>query len=220
MLVAALLGWLAVVSLSVVWFRSLGRLRSNLNRGIHELRRPLQHAFLLSSGSNSQGHALAGAMERALASLDDLDSVVNRCNLPPDLRPVDVRRVMEGCLELHLGISQFEQPLLRWDAQATQVLGNPDRLRRIFDNLIENAVVHGADPVWIRADQDARSLRVAVGNAAADSDPSKRGLTSGWSHGHGLGIVRELVGEHGGRLVCRQSRTGYEAVVELPLLGA
>jgi signal transduction histidine kinase len=218
--VAVLSGWLAAAALSIAWFCSLRRFRLALNKCIHEMRRPLQQAFLLSPGRGNSEHALAGAMERTLAALDDLDARANNRSLPLERRPVDVRRVVEGCLDLRQGVSMSERPYLRWNAHRSKVLGDPDRLRRVFDNLIENAAKHGSPPIWISADGDARSLRVAVGNAPGISDHSGAPASEsipGRANGHGLDIVRDLVGEHGGRLKCRQHPAGYEAVVELPV---
>lgn len=113
-----------------------------------------------------------------------------------------------------------ERPHLRWNAHRSKVLGDPDDLRRVFDNLIENAAKHGSPPIWISADGDSQSLRVAVGNATGVSDRfGNSGSESNprRANGHGLDIVRDLVGEHGGRLRCRQRPAGYEAVVELPV---
>lgn len=220
MSVAVLSGWLAAAALSIAWFCSLRRLRLALNKCIHEMRRPLQQAFLLSSDRSNSDDALAGAMERTLAALDDLDARANNRSLPLERRPVDVRRVVEGCLELRQGVSMSERPHLRWNAHRSKVLGDPDDLRRVFDNLIENAAKHGSPPIWISADGDSQSLRVAVGNATGVSDRfGNSGSESNprRANGHGLDIVRDLVGEHGGRLRCRQRPAGYEAVVELPV---
>lgn len=194
----------------------LRRLAQQVNHGLHELRRPLQQAFLAAPGTGA-GSSVESALERALTALDLLDAAANRRRPPTRRLQVDVRQIVEGCLEMRAHGVAVDRPLLRWGAADSRVVGDPDRLRSVFDNLIENALVHGRPPVWISASGTRHSLRVSVGNASPgpDRSPSARRSCSGG--GHGLRIVRDLVAEHGGRFESRQRSRGFEAVVELPL---
>jgi signal transduction histidine kinase len=194
----------------------LWQLKRQVNRGLHELRRPLQQAFLAAPGTGT-GPQIEAALERALTALDLLDAAANSRRPPTRRLQVDVRQIVEGCLEMRQHSAAAERPLVRWGATDSRVVGDPDRLRSVFDNLIENALVHGRPPVWISASDTRRSLRVSVGNASTRPDRNSYARPSRPGGGHGLRIVRDFVAEHGGRFESRQRSRGYEAVVELPL---
>ncbi|MFM8527793.1 MAG: sensor histidine kinase [bacterium] len=215
-LTAAVSVSILAAGLALGWGYGLRRLKRQVNRGLHELRRPLQQAFLAAPDAGA-GSPVEAALERSLAALDLLDAAANSRRPPIRRLPVDLRQIVEGCLELRRHGPTVEQPLLRWGATSNLVVGDPDRLRSVFDNLIENALVHGRPPVWISASGTRHSLRVSVGNAHPGPDRGSHARPPRPGGGHGLRIVRDLVAEHGGRFESRHRSEGYEAVVELPL---
>jgi len=106
--------------------------------------------------------------------------------------------------------------------------GDRDKLRRVLDNLLKNAIEaidHGPGTVVVEAQAIDEILRLAIGDSGsgvpADVDPfglfetTKRGGT-----GLGLPVCRQIIEAHGGRitLVSRASG-GAEAVIELPFAG-
>ena len=109
--------------------------------------------------------------------------------------------------------------------------GDPDQLRRLFGNLIKNALEAskpGDGPVEIEARKHQSLARVLVRDcgtgipAKLDGAQLLRSLGTTKPQGSGLGlpIAQKIVHEHGGtlRLEPREGR-GAQAVVELPLSG-
>ena len=110
--------------------------------------------------------------------------------------------------------------------------GDPDQLRRVFGNLIKNALEAskpGDGPVEIEARKSGGKARVLVRDRGAgiparlDGAQLLRSLGTTKPQGSGLGlpIAQKIVHEHGGTLLLepREGR-GAQAVVELPLSGA
>lgn len=97
-------------------------------------------------------------------------------------------------------------PLLRCDA----VL-----LVQLLDNLLDNALRHGGEPVEIRARADADSLRLCV----LDSGSGMPGqVLPGTQSGLGLTLCQAIARVHGGQLTWRQRRQGGTSVeCRLPL---
>lgn len=110
--------------------------------------------------------------------------------------------------------------------------GDEAALRRVFQNLIGNAVKYGADAGWVgvRARRTGNSLEVSVsdrgiGIAAADQphifDPFYRapGVVAAQIQGAGLGLslVKRIVEAHGGRVAVKSAPgEGSTFTVSLP----
>jgi signal transduction histidine kinase len=115
------------------------------------------------------------------------------------------------------------------------VLGDDAALRRVFQNLVGNAIKYGASGGWIglRAQASGREVRISVsdrgiGIPAAEHarifEPFYRApdVTSAQIHGAGLGLslVKRIVEAHGGRIAVRsEPGQGSEFVVYLPAAG-
>ena len=205
-----------------------GRRRSALNEALHELRRPLQ-AVALAAGPRLGGSAGAGEpIELAAAALERLDREINGGPLAPTLGPVDAAalarsavarwqarvRIAEGSLEL------------RWNAGEALVSGDRNALAQALDNLIVNAIEHGGPTIVVAGRLLEGRLRIAVVDSGRATRPRSRrnspaqviARLSGRHHrGHGLGVVRRVAADHGGRFALRRSERGSLAVLELPL---
>ena len=113
-----------------------------------------------------------------------------------------------------------------------QVLGDADRLKQVFLNLVENAIKHTPDGGWVSIDcdpQDAKTVRIAVsdtglGIPAEDLphvferfyrvDKSRTRVSGG--AGLGLSIAQSIVHTHGGQMSVRSTPgkgTTFEVVL-------
>ena len=214
------------VALSVASVLAGGRMRrlrrrARLNRGLHELRRPLQALALeRQAGPRSQ------PLELALAALSDLDEEINDGRASVRRRPVACRAMVESAIERWRGpAARAECAItLSWRAGDATVLADPTRIARALDNLLANAIEHGGLQVRIGVDLRARGVRIAIANGVAPSDSGVRSLTlpgdgarRDHHRGHGLAIISEIAAEHDGRFALRRDPGGALAVLELPL---
>jgi signal transduction histidine kinase len=172
----------------------------------------------------------AGRMERMIAQLLDLTRLRVGQGIAVAPAPADLgalaRSVVEGVREAAPGAE------LRLEVDGDGALeGDPDRLEQVLENLVGNAVQHGAPgvPVDVRLDgRDAGRVRLEVRNGGAMPpdllgslfEPFRtRGATRSSRAGLGLGlyISRRLVEAHGGALEVRSSEhEGTAFTVTLP----
>jgi signal transduction histidine kinase len=192
------------------------RQRRALNRALHELRRPLQ-ALALAPGSSGHGsHGTApGALELALVALDDLDVAINGTRPALSRRPVAARPLVSGALDRWRGVAAMRERslALEWGAGEAVVMADPARLAQALDNLLANAIEHGALRVLVRGSRAAGRLRISVTTAAGP--PARR--NGGPRRGHGLAVVRTVAAAHLGRFSLRRSEREVTATLELPL---
>ena len=102
---------------------------------------------------------------------------------------------------------------------------DPTRVRQMLENLITNALLHGAPPVTVRMEKAGESAEIAITDAGGGVLPTmhdhlfERFATSS-STGTGLGLylVRELARAHGGDATYRTSDQAF--VLSLPLVSA
>jgi signal transduction histidine kinase len=190
------------------------RRRAALNRGLHELRRPLQALVLSSGPAHGPG---SHAVRVALAALDDLDREINGMPRRFSPRPVACRAVVQPAVERWRAIAAAARRslILRWRAGSAVVMADPDRLAQALDNLLDNALGHGGLRVCVDASVCAGGVRIEV----RDSGRATRRRTGSRDprHGHGLRIVSAVAAEHGGSFEIRQSPDGTVAILELPL---
>ncbi len=119
------------------------------------------------------------------------------------------------------------------DDDAT-VSGDPDSLRRLLQNLVENAVAYtppgGTVTVTTSADAETCRVRVAdtgIGISPADlphiferffrADPARAVVDSSGGSGLGLSIVQSIAGSHGGTVTAESTLgEGSEFILTLP----
>jgi signal transduction histidine kinase len=194
--------------------------RVELNRALHELRRPLQVIALAPEGPLRPGTgAVPGPMELALAALDDLDSAVNGTRPLSARRPVLARPLVSSALERWGGHAARSRRSLSldWRAGPAVVMADPARIAQALDNLLANAIEHGGLRVRLEASVCPAGLRIAVVGPAGV--PARRAPDP--RRGHGLEVVRRIALAHGGRFQLRHDRAGsLAAVLELPLAPA
>jgi len=204
-----------------------GRRRSSLNEAIHELRRPLQALALSLPGDSGRAEAMGSALQMAAAAVDRLDREVNGglAELAPE--PVVLRSIVESAIERwRVRVGAEGRPLrLRWSAGAVELRGHEIELTQAVDNLISNALEHGAGEVAVDVRREGDLISVEVcddgGSVRAMRRRRLRGRARGARrrHGHGLRIVRRVAARHGGGFRLRRSRDGTRAELTLPLAG-
>jgi signal transduction histidine kinase len=115
------------------------------------------------------------------------------------------------------------------------VLGDEPALRRVFQNLLDNAIKYGASGGWVlvRARAAGSQMLVTVADRGIGIDPSEQArifepfyragdVVAAQMQGAGLGLslVQRIVVAHGGRVTVKSTpRHGSEFTVELPIAG-
>ncbi|HKV56478.1 MAG TPA: HAMP domain-containing sensor histidine kinase [Candidatus Binataceae bacterium] len=207
----------------------------------HELRTPL--AVLRTGLEVVLGHE-RGAGEYAEAIGSALREVVALCRIADELLAI-ARLDQEAALErktIDLGalatevseavepVAQARNQILRVDMSGpVMVRGNPNHLRRLIINLLDNALKftpeHGRIELAVEAHNGSAKVRVAdSGQGIPASDLPLvferffRGKHRGESgSGLGLSLCREIVLLHGGEItVANRPEGGAEFVVTLP----
>ncbi|HEX4906139.1 MAG TPA: PAS domain-containing sensor histidine kinase [Acidimicrobiales bacterium] len=204
----------------------------------HDLRQPL--TAVLGLGVTLEGYAselpvdrlermgtsIRQQAERMARLADDLDAAsrIEAQALMVNLRPTSLRRTVEDAL----GTIDDATDVRIEVAPEIVVQADPRRLEQVVANLVENAIVHGARPVVVRADtcgDDVIEVTVDDDGRGVDADirPTlftrmrTRGDRDG-TRGGGLGlvVVRGLVEAMGGR-VWYTERVGGGASFHLTL---
>ena len=204
-----------------------GRRRSALNAALHELRRPLQAVAFASGPRLGDLGAGEDPMELAAAALERLDREIN------GRPPVSVWGTVDAAALARAAVSRWVERArlaeasldLRWNADSALVKGDRLALGQALDNLIVNAIEHGGPSIVVAARVREERLRIAVVDSGRGrrrrSRPGPGSVIARISgrerHGHGLGVVRRVASDHGGRFALRRSEQGTLAVLELPL---
>ena len=202
-------------------------------RGLaHELKNPLTAMRMavarvarLNTAPATESAELLGEQIDVLLRMTDSFSQFAKLPAPRKV-PVDLAELLRETSTLYAGGAPVA---IECDSEALKLDGDPDQLRRVFGNLIKNALEAskaGDGPVQIQARREGAFARVRVLDQGAGV-PARlhgaelvRSLGSTKPQGSGLGlpIAQKIVHEHGGTLSLepREGR-GAQAVVELPL---
>jgi signal transduction histidine kinase len=208
----------------------------------HELRTPLTtiqgNAGLLAQGPDlspdvrraaasdiaSESERMARLTDRLL-TLARADSGLELVLAPIELRPL-VEEVVRQAATLH------PDRAISVEAAELSVAGDPDALRQLLWNLLDNAARHARSAVTVTLHREGGWARVMVaddgpGVPADDreriferffkSDPSRTRADRG--AGLGLAIARWIADQHHGRILATEGPTGGAGFfVDLPLL--
>ena len=140
----------------------------------------------------------------------------------------DVPALLDGALALYEGLLPNVRLERRYSAELPRASVDPEQMRRVILNLVDNAVeaMHRSGTIWISTDHDQANnlLRIVVaddgpGIPAAERDKLFLPYYSTKQRGSGLGlaIVRRIVAEHGGAIdVADNVPRGTRFVIELP----
>mgnify|MGYP000748231418 CR=1 FL=1 len=177
----------------------------------HDLRNPLnvaQGRLDLAAADCESEHldAVADAHDQMAALIEDLLTLA-REDVSLSVEPVELRPVVA---EAWAGI-EAPEATLSIDVEAT-VAADPDRLRRLFANLLRNAVEHSTGPVRIQVGRCGDGVSVADDGPGIEDDPDAI-FDAGYSTaeqgtGIGLSIVEQIATAHGWSITVSESEDG------------
>jgi len=206
----------------------------------HELRTPLT-ALKLQLGllrDAPEGTPREAALARLRAGVDRaahlVDQLLTLARAEPGhalpLADIDLVAVARQALADAAPLAAERQATLELEAPAPCPLrGDPQALRSLVRNLIDNALVHGGDSprVWVSVAPAAQAVLLRVDDTGPGIAATERGRVfdrfhraEGGSEGSGLGlaIVRAIAAQHGGAVALTDSPLGGLRVeVRLPL---
>jgi two-component system, OmpR family, sensor kinase len=214
--------------------RSEERQRQFLLDASHELRTPLSsirgYAELFRLGPARNPELLERAMARIESEaarmgvlVDDLLALARLDELPQSRRvPVDMSElVVQGVADARAGAPG--RPISLTSADAVEVLGDPDGLRQVLDNLLSNAITHTPSdtPVEVSVSREGlqavievsdHGLGLPVGSEEQVFErfwraEAGRTRDDGGS-GLGLSIVHAIVAAHGGTVQAANRPSG------------
>jgi signal transduction histidine kinase len=235
----------------------IGRLARTMNQMLERLRgSAARQRQFVSDASHELRSPLAGMraeLEVALANEHDADWPQTAGDLLEDLarlqRLVDqllvLARLDESAPVSADRLVDLDELLLREARRARErngpvvevrgvsagrVRGDPDRLRQVVRNLVDNAVRHARSTVTLGLQTRAGSAVLTVADDGPGIPPAEReriferftrldearAIDNG-GNGLGLAIAREIVAAHGGTIEAENPASGARLVVRLPL---
>jgi len=200
-----------------------GRRRATLNEAMHELRRPLQVLSLALPVDLAQAAPVESSLQLATVALERLDREINGASLGTVVAEVSVRELVEAAGQRwrKAAAADAGRIHLRLDGPEAFVEGNPFDLAQALDNLLSNAIEHGAGRVEIGWDCDGDRVCISVTDAGASGGVKtgvRRRRRGGRSRrGHGLRVVSRIARAEGGSFTLRLNPHVTEACLRLPL---
>lgn len=210
----------------------------------HELRTPLTaimgHVDILNScrideealWRRSLGF-VSGETERLARLVEDLLSLSRLDRIPLSLQPVNLRIPAEEAISALFDAAERNNivPIFQAPTDLPRVLADPDRIRQVFLNLLDNAIKYApGSTVTIRLTPEAGMVQVEVSDSGPGISPEdmphifepfRRGeQVAPGSRGTGLGltIVRAILDQHHVPIrVQSESRRGTTFNFSLPI---
>jgi two-component system nitrogen regulation sensor histidine kinase NtrY len=146
----------------------------------------------------------------------------------PRAVPTDLHTFLNDTLALYDGLFAAVEFQRQYDPAVTQVRIDPEQMKRVMINLIDNAIEamgrQGAIVIETARDVSNSLVRITVADTGQGIPAAERDKlflpyysTKGRGSGLGLAIVRRIVAEHGGSIdVTDNVPTGTRFMIELP----
>jgi two-component system nitrogen regulation sensor histidine kinase NtrY len=146
----------------------------------------------------------------------------------PRAVPTDLHAFLNETMALYDGLFAAVDFQKHFDPAVTQVRLDPEQIKRVIINLIDNAIeaMGRQGTIVIETVRDAPNslVRIVVADTGPGIPPAERDKlflpyysTKGRGSGLGLAIVRRIVAEHGGNIdVTDNVPTGTRFMIELP----
>ena len=215
--------------------------REVARRLAHEIKNPLTPIQLsaermrrkLSSLAPAQADLVQECTTTIIGEVESLKSLVDEfsqfARMPaPRAVPADLHQLLNDALALYNGLFTdvvFER---RFSDAVPQVRIDPEQMRRVIINLVDNAIEamdrQGTIVIETAHEPGNSIVRVTVADDGAGIPPEERDKlflpyysTKGRGSGLGLAIVRRIVAEHGGSIeVSDNAPRGTRFTIELP----
>jgi signal transduction histidine kinase len=200
-----------------------GRRRAALNEAMHELRRPLQILSLALSVGGHGSPQVETSLELATLALQRLDQEINGSGLGQVTTEVSVDGLIDEAAERWRGPAGDNGVDLKreWNGPPTYVQGDRFELSQALDNLLSNAIEHGAGEVRIGSRREGDQVAISVSNPGAmavEGAGRWKRLRGGRSRrGHGLRVVARVAQRHGGSFALRVISNSTRATMRVPL---
>ena len=167
--------------------------------------------------------ALRTQAERANVAVEDVDDIrLARRRATRLLELVDAGAVVKRRVAAWSGLAETRRRAveLRWPIGPAVVRADQVRIGQALDNLVVNALDHGAGVVRVTGALTEQTVRIAVADQGSGiARPLHAVMCSPWHgrHGHGLAVAARIAELHGGRLTATSGRVGSRVEIELPL---
>ena len=177
----------------------------------HDLRNPLNvisgHVDL-AEVEEPHRSAIAVSLDRMRSIIDDVLALAREGRVVDDPRPTNLRRVVE------LAWARVETGGATLSVETdVDVVADEERLQRLLENLIRNAIQHGSGGVAIRVGDVDGGFFVEDDGPGVSRDARESVFRTGFTTdeegtGLGLAIVAEIVEAHGWTIALEEGRDG------------